>query len=386
MKLLFAHDHIFYKFEEKVYSTGGLSAKMLEKYTNSFDKVTVISRQKSTIDVSKLTLASTERVEFVKIPDFKSPKKYISNIVSAKIKIKNEVKNVDYVIARLPSSIGNLAIKYAIQYQKPYLIEVVSCPWDAYWNRSLVGKLIAPFAYYSMKNRVYHSKYTIYVTNEFLQKRYPTVGQYTNCSNVSLTDFDESILERRIVKIKNKSTDKVVMGTVGAIDVSHKGQEYVIKLLSKLKKEGREDIHYQLVGGGSKQRLEALVRKYNVENQVFFLGTLPHNEIFEWLETIDLYIQPSKQEGLPRALIEAMSKAVPSIGANVAGIPELLSEQYIFNHGKNYITEIENIIKKTDGRNMIEQARLNFNISKEYEKEIIEERRNLFFGKFIANN
>src|SRR5690554_404529 len=45
-------------------------------------------------------------------------------------KIKQTVLDHDYIIARLPSSNGNLAIKYAKKYKKPYLIEAVACPWD----------------------------------------------------------------------------------------------------------------------------------------------------------------------------------------------------------------------------------------------------------------
>ena len=43
----------------------------------------------------------------------------------------------------------------------------------------------------------------------------------------------------------------------------------------------------------------------------------------------DIYIQPSLQEGLPRAVVEAMSTALPCIGFNTGGIPELLEPEYI---------------------------------------------------------
>ncbi len=39
-----------------------------------------------------------------------------------------------------------------------------------------------------------------------------------------------------------------------------------------------------------------------LENQIKLLGPLSHDEIFEWLDSIDIYIQPSLLEGLPRAL------------------------------------------------------------------------------------
>ena len=44
------------------------------------------------------------------------------------------------------------------------------------------------------------------------------------------------------------------------------------------------------------------------------MGGVPHNKIFQLLDDIDLYIQPSLQEGLPRSVVEAMSRACPIIG------------------------------------------------------------------------
>lgn len=51
----------------------------------------------------------------------------------------------------------------------------------------------------------------------------------------------------------------------------------------------------------------------------------------QWLDQLDLYIQPSFTEGLPRALIEAMSRGLPALASDVGGIPELLDAEYMFS-------------------------------------------------------
>ena len=79
----------------------------------------------------------------------------------------------------------------------------MSCPWDVFWNHSLKGKLLAPFMYYTTKRCVKDSNYVVYVTNEFLQKRYPTMGKNIGCSDVELPPLDDSILDNRLNKIRN---------------------------------------------------------------------------------------------------------------------------------------------------------------------------------------
>ncbi|WP_207669215.1 glycosyltransferase [Natranaerovirga pectinivora] len=349
---------------------------MLERYSNIFEEVVVVSRQKEVESLeNKLTLASTDRVTFIRVPDFKSARTYIK-IAEAKTIVKKAVKNSDVVIARLPSSIGDLVVDAAIKNSKPYLIEVVACPWDAYWNHSIKGKLLAPFMYFSLKWKVIKSPYTIYVTNNFLQRRYPTKGKSTNCSNVALTEFDDQVLARRLGRIEGMpNNSKLTIGTTAAVNVKYKGQQYIIEALGQLKKQGIDNFEYQLVGGGEQKYLTKVAEKYDVVNQVKFIGVMPHNKVFEWLETVDLYVQPSRQEGLPRALIEAMSRGIPSFGARTAGIPELLDEKFIFSNTKDNIKQICTILKCFDKTVMKEQAIQNYNEALKYDKQIIEKRR-----------
>jgi glycosyltransferase involved in cell wall biosynthesis len=51
------------------------------------------------------------------------------------------------------------------------------------------------------------------------------------------------------------------------------------------------------------------------------------------LDGADLFILPSFQEGLPRAMVEAMARALPCIGSSVGGIGELLPPEDIVPPG-----------------------------------------------------
>lgn len=386
MNILFCHDGPLNKDESDNYYGIAHNDTTFKRYYTIADKLKVVIRTrsiKSSEASERLSLISVKPFEVISCPSISSVKGVLFNKKTATKIVSEEVKRSDYIVARLPSFIGNLAVDFSKKYNKPYVIEVVTCPWDAYWNHSINGKLIAPFMYLNMKTRVKRAPYVLYVTNTFLQRRYPTTGKSTNCSNVALIEFDDNLLKKRKEKItKKKQTDKIVIGTTAAVNVKHKGQQHVIKALGKLKKQGICNYEYQLVGGGDQSFLESVARKNNVSEHVKFLGSMQHNKVFEWLETIDIYSQPSRQEGLPRGLIEAMSRAVPSFGARTAGIPELLDDNFIFsNTGKN-IKEITNILKSFNKDTLMDQANRNFQESKKYDKEIIEERRREFFEDF----
>ncbi len=385
MNLLFCHDGPMAIDKEYNAYPLNFTEEVLSRYYAIADIITFATRTKL-IDPSKTMLqkANMEKLKIVDVPNLSSIKGILINRKKAKMILDNQIKKCDYLIVRLPSLIGYIAIKIAKKNGKPYLIEVVGCTWDALWNHSLKGKLIALPSYLTMKKAVKNAPYALYVSNKFLQQRYPCNGKTIGCSDVLLPSLvDESVLKKRISKINQMSKDKsIVLGTIAAVNVRYKGQQYVIKAISKLNKEGY-NFEYHLVGGGDKSYLKSIAEKYNVADKVKFLGTLPHEKIFDYLDNIDIYIQPSKQEGLPRALIEAMSRGCPSLGSKVGGIPELLNSDCVFHKGS--VHEICELLKTLDTKRMLKEAKRNFEKAKEYNNELLEKRRMLFFSDFSRN-
>jgi glycosyltransferase involved in cell wall biosynthesis len=385
MKVVFAHDHIFYKYIDQYYSNGGFSGEVLRRYTKNFEDVVVLTRQKRIEEYNdKLSLASIPRVEFIEVPNFKSIK-MLYKIIKARRIIESEIEKADCVIARI-SSIGLLAIEYAIKKNKPYIVEFVVCPWDSLWNYgSLKAKIYAIYSYFKTKKLVRKAPYVIYVTNKFFQKRYPTIGTATGCSDVVINDLDESIIEKRLKKISN-TEKKIVLGSIGAVSSKYKGFDTVIKALPILRSKVGPNIEYRLLGIGDNQYLRELAIKHGVEDLVKFEGTLPNGgPVFNWLDDIDIYIQPSRAEGLPRSVIEAMSRGCPVIGSDVGGIPELIDENCIFQRS-NHKQLAEIIYLNGFKQDWLEiEAQRNFEEAKKYDKEKLELRRNDFFNKIVCD-
>jgi len=106
----------------------------------------------------------------------------------------------------------------------------------------------------------------------------------------------------------------------------------------------------------------------------------------DWLDDVDLYLQPSLQEGLPRALIEAMSRGCPAIGSTTGGIPELLDGSALHAAG-DYRSLARLVVKMLQDKPALQAAcERNYSIAATYARPILDERRTAFweeFGKHI---
>lgn len=172
----------------------------------------------------------------------------------------------------------------------------------------------------------------------------------------------------------------IIIGTLAAVNIKYKGQQYVIKAISKLNKQGY-NFHYHLIGGGDQTYLTKIAKKYDVEDKVKFLGTVSHDKVFSELDKLHLYIQPSATEGLPRAVIEAMSRGLPVLGSNAGGIPELIEENYVFKKGSVRAVK-KALIKVLNKEKLIKTSKRNFNEAQKYDKEILDKRRKAFYAEF----
>lgn len=200
------------------------------------------------------------------------------------------------------------------------------------------------------------------------------------CSDVQLPIIDEKCLLKRINKIKNKKDKTIILGTAAFLDVAWKGQENVIRAIAELKKKNVTNIVYELIGLGTGKHLIEVAQKLGVSNQIKILGAKNHDEVFSWLDNIDIYIQPSYQEGLCRAIVEAMSRACPVICSNTGGNYELINDNYIFDCG-NYLQCADRI--EAISQHLIEQAEQNFEHAKSYEQDILDKRRSTFILEFV---
>ena len=371
--MLFLATDLRILYDGKDYYAPSQAYDIFARYYQNFGKFILLSRVVDTKDIPKDYNKCTEMFEDV--ITFKSfstlTKKYFQQ------KVIDAVLGVDLVVGRMPSFSGNFAYKIAKKVNKPFYSEVMGDAWDMYFHHSLKGKLIAPYMYFETKKVLKNSNYALYVTSEYLQKKYPCKNKTIGASNVKITERDESVLQKRLEKIENCNLKEITLTTTAAIDVWYKGQQFVIKAIPKLNEKGIF-VKYRLIGGGDTSYLLSIAKKLGVENQVEFVGRKPLSEVFTLLDETDIYIQPSLQEGLPRSVIESMSRGCPALGARTAGIPELINDKCVFKR-KSVNSIVEVILRILDKEELKSLAIENFNESKNYTDNVLSERRNAFY-------
>ena len=357
---------------------------VIERYRQLGDHVTFLMRSRHLSAAhGHPTEITAPNFNFVEVDDIVNPLSKLRYLAKARRVIRQAVEDCSLVVARVPSAVSTETVRIARELEKPCLVECVACNFDALWNYNWKGKLGALWYAKKQRHLLWDAPFVVYVTNSFLQSRYPTQGETACISNVAIGQVCKSDLHYRIQAIEQlkRSGRPMRIATIGDLNVPYKSQSDVIRALARLSREGIA-CEYHLIGGGDPSRLESLISKVGVKSQVIIHGTVPHADIFSLLRTMDLYVHPSRQEGLPRALIESFSVGLPAIGSSVGGIPELLPPERLFTPGD--IDTIMRLVKLMQSKEVLDRdAEKNWIRSHDFQSSLLEARRVDFFNHFL---
>ncbi len=115
---------------------------------------------------------------------------------------------------------------------------------------------------------------------------------------------------------------------VGTMKNVNKGQKELIEIYTKLKQENLPTaVKLILVGDGKlKSELESFAREKGMENSVEFPGLLSSADLEQVYRQADIFVLHSKTEGLPNALLEAMSHGLPVVSTRAGGVGEVVED------------------------------------------------------------
>jgi glycosyltransferase involved in cell wall biosynthesis len=199
-----------------------------------------------------------------------------------------------------------------------------------------------------------------------------------SCTHYSSVELDACGIAEKVRKAKRQGPHRLV--TVGSLAQLYKGTDVLIEAVAQCVRAGL-DVSALIVGDGKyHSRLTSLADRLGVGSRIEFAGQVTAgNPVRQLLDTSDLFVLPSRTEGLPRALIEAMARALPCIGSSVGGIPELLGPDELVAPGDVHglAVKIQEVLR--DPGRMEALSRRNLETSMQYRDSILAERRRRFY-------
>jgi len=329
---LFCHDHRFVLAPDgRVFSSGQYDRATVARYEAVFGPLTIAGRWRpleAGDDVAALSLVMAVADHFVPLPSLSSLRGLLLGDPAVTVALRAAVEGVEVVIARLPSELGLVAADEAQRAGKPLIAEVVACVKDGLARHgSAKAALYAPIAYRRMRRAIARAPFVHYVTQQFLQDRYPATGTAVGVSDVEIAAPDLAVLDRRLASIVAVPQART-FGMVAALFHKEKGVDVAMRALADARRTDPA-LRLKVAGPGDPAPWLRYAAEIGVADAVELVGMLPRGEaVLRWLDGIDVYVQASFQEGLPRALIEALSRATPALASSAGGTAELIEAEW----------------------------------------------------------
>jgi len=381
------HEARFYRTPDgKVWTKSKADQFFWRRYFEEFDKVTVVARVFNTSQVSNdYILSSTNNVEYFSTGTFQSKLDFILQYPKLMIKLgklNNKIKKDGAcVIFRVPLS---LSFAFPFLFSK-FGVEVVGDPYDAFAIDKSGSKtfFLKWYLRLKMKLEALLASGGAYVTDYSLQKRYPLRKGAFHTSYSSI-DFSKSNYWQETLKKQESDVFNIIC--VGSLEHLYKGPDICLQAITVLKNKGYI-FHVQWIGDGRlRESFQKEACNMGLEDYISYPGFKELDDILKSLRKSHLFVLPSRQEGLPRAMIEAMTQSLCCIGTDVGGVKELIDPEFICDAGSSeqLANKIEYVLNNDAVRLL--QSKKNYINSQRFESKRIQSKRNEFYSFLKKTN
>lgn len=362
--------------------TSSLSYRFWTRYLDIYQEVRLLVRAVSyTVPPEGWIRATGPQVTAVPVPDFGSPWQLGRNYRQLQKVVRSALLETQAMHLRIPCLLGGI-VQHSLERTRPYGIEVVGDPYEVFAPGAVKHPLRPFFRWWfshQLRRQIARACATAYVTEKALQRRYPPApGAFvTHYSSVELPAG--SLLPTP--RPAPRGAGILTLIAVGSLAQLYKAPDILIDAVGLCLRAGLE-LNLVLVGEGKhRAELEARARAQGLSERVRFLGQLPAGKaVRAQLDQADLFVLPSKTEGVPKAMIEAMARGLPCIGSTVGGIPELLPPEDMVPPGDAVALAAKIRAVLTDPERMARMSARNLEKAQEYCEEILRQRRIAFYS------
>ena len=361
----------------------------IQRYLQAFDEVNVVFRTRHISEFTALgkyhNPIANQRVKFIDTPFFQGPIQFVRKYLNIYSTLNKNIHDCELAILRLPSTTAFVVSQIISKRKIPVATEIVfDCKDAADSSENKIRRLIWTIMHRMQVNICKKAIGVSCVTEHYLQKHYYSLlpsAITSHYSSIELTP--DCFLYPR--QFPNKEHLTIIHVANQVIFNSRKGHNQLIEVLARLNKDTRRA---QLVFVGEDyqngvKQLQDYAKQFGVTNDIIFSGYVGKKRMRELLEEADIAVLPTKAEGLPRVVIEAMAMGLPCITTPVSGNPELISKDYLIDY--NDIEGMADACRRLlDIPSEYEaQSNLNFENSQQYSTTVLQPRRTEFYNNLL---
>jgi len=197
----------------------------------------------------------------------------------------------------------------------------IKLPWQTLKERLKIWlkRVIQP--------KVYNHAFKVFAVSNYIKKKLEKAGVDSKKilvfnNGVSLEEFETEQVDEEIINKYNLKGKKIIL--IVSRLVARKGHDMIIRTLPKVLEKVPNAI-YLIAGDGSRRSfLEDLTTRFNLEDNVIFLGFVPHKHLPRLYNSCDVFIMASREEGFGIVFLEANACKKPVIGGRSGGIPDAI--------------------------------------------------------------
>jgi glycosyltransferase involved in cell wall biosynthesis len=311
---------------------------MWREYQQGFEEVGIFTRL---IDRDPLPGAARPAdgagIRFYGLPEWNARRAVVRIPKILRI-ARQAVAECDAVWLHSPSVEADMVYLWARRFNKPICLE---CRGDqvlsqAYWVKrgARPANLLSTYFNRQFQRHLKHAWGCIFVAEQLCGLYKDEFPRGTRAEVISDARIgDRYFKEPRAFTGSNGRTIRLV--NVGRLE-TQKDQATLIKAFSMVESSGLVNCELHLVGDGPlRLELEQLAAALHIEEKVIFHGFIPWGvALFRLYDGMDLFVLSSINEGMPRALLEAMACGLPCISTAVSGASELLPSEALVPIGQ----------------------------------------------------
>jgi glycosyltransferase involved in cell wall biosynthesis len=373
--------HIYRTPDGRYYAPSLYDNTFFKRYLQVFESIRFVAKTRhvESIDPRRFILIDAPGLEIHELPWTQGMKALFKRLPAVLTRYRSAGEGVDCAIYRVSQLESYIAFLFR-RRRMPFFLEVVNDP-ETFVHMPRIMRAANQFMLRVLLRR---ARGAAFVTEHVLQDKYlPDACRRDPLYTLSHYSSIELKADWLAPPRDFAPLPRIRMAHVSnSIDNDIKGHRTAITVVQRLQEQGVEATLTCIGDGSAVEELKALCTELGVQERVRFVGRIHDRAmLLAQLREADLFLYPTRLEGLPRAVIEAMAVGLPVLSTPIAGIPELLTPAYMFDPDDiaGFTEAIRRLKDAPD--ELSRMSRDNVATSRKFAKDLLDARRSSFYTR-----